>query len=60
MNQVSDDDFNNTQTLKDKVNTIENDFRKAIEICQAMLVYSKDKHFQSLVKDDELNQLKIT
>jgi len=31
--------------LQDKVIDMEKDLKKVVEICQAMLVYSKDKHF---------------
>lgn len=58
-NRIMDDDLNDSRVLREKVDTIERDFKKAVEICQAMLVYSKDKHFQSMIMDEQLNQLKL-
>ena len=34
--------------FKDKVIDMERDLKKVVDICQAMLVFSKDKHFQNI------------
>lgn len=43
--------------MKDKVMDLERELGKITEICQAMLVYSKDKHFQNQQLENQVNVL---
>lgn len=56
---VYEDEEPNQQTLKEKLSDMDRDFRKVLEICQAMLVYSKDKHFHTIALEEQVNVLRI-
>lgn len=43
--------------MKDKVIDLERELKKVTEICQAMLVYSKDKHYQNQQLENQVNVL---
>jgi len=44
--------------LQDKLINMEKDFTKTLEMCQAMLVYAKDKHFQAEEIEQQHDALK--
>ena len=53
----TDTDTRDSSFFHDKMIDMDKELKKVVEICQAMLVYSKDKHFQTLQLEDELNSM---
>lgn len=52
------EDRHSSDALQDKLLNMEKDFAKAIDICQAMLVYSKEAHFQVIAHEQQYDALK--